>query len=714
MRTVEVGLKLKTGEFQAGAREVERQAATLGKNIERTSEQTNRTIREQAELTAKIAEKHAENVAKAMQKWRQGAQILADTSQTLAGIGAIITGSILQSINAYVQNANKADSVSRRWLASTASIAESNQRIGRVAAQTVLPVLEKAADVAEKAARFAERNPQVISAALKIGTAITVLGAVGMAVSRGIRIYTDVAELASHLVAAKLQKEAAAQQLAAAGIQAKATGARVGGMALTGAGGVTAASLGAAVTPLTVLGGLGAGIAGYEALARSNFGQKIGLEANASAKGLSILAYGLGTLVGKGDEAFKAVAQWTGVMEKATQTAQRASTGITTLPDTQAGQVARTAQTENALAIARAQALAQAADAITDVEKKIAADRLEVQKQLNEDSASLEIEKARNAQLEALRAGWSAIDAERRAAQQRLQIQQQYQQAVAQAEATFAQAQAQASQNYARQQEDIERQYRQRLADIQKQYEEDEFEATLNRDAVALYRARRRRDQDTATAQQERDEQQRQAGQNYQDTLSAAQQARAESLIQAEQARQESLASLEQSIQEEFAAQQLADERERIEQQLQEKWRLEDQQTYLTQRCTQISASYAAELQAANQYYAAMRAMQTQYQSSADRFAQYSAASSGGVPHYQEGGYALGGLSLLHPGEFVLNPGTTRQLESAIGGHLTQQNVQNSVSLGGINVNGLGIGAREVARIAARKVEEQLLQALEE
>lgn len=698
-RSVEVDLVLKTRGFQAGARDVERQAETLGKNIARTSEQTNKAIREQAELTAKIATKHAENVGKAMEQWRKGAEVLANTSTILAGMGAVITGSVLQSVNAYVQATGKAESASRQWLKATDSIAESNQRVGRVATQAVLPVLEKAAQVAEKTARFAEKNPEVVSAALKIGTAMALLGAVGIAVSKGIRLYADVSQLTAQLVAAKLQKQAADQQLLAAGMQAKATG---GGL-------LGNASLGAIAAPVGVaLGGLVAGVAGFEALARTDFGQRIGAQAGTSAKALSILAYGLGKLVGKGDEAFAAVARWTGVMEKTTQTAQSS----TRLPGSVLQDVVR-ATGQNLLATKRAEELSQAAAAVAAVQQQIDADRLAVQKEFNQDSMRLEVEKGRNSQLEALRAGWAAVDAERQAAKERLRIQEQYQQAIAQAEAAFAQAQAQAAQNYNRQQADIERQYQQQLADIKQQYEEDEFEATLNRDASALYRARRRRDQDTADAQRGRDEQQRQAGQQYQDALNAAQQARAESLAGAEQARAESLQSLEQSIRDELEAKRIADERARIEQRLQENWQLQDQQAYLIQRYAQIASSYAAELQIANQYYAAMRAMQLQYQSSADRFAQYNAAQSGGVPQYQEGGYSVGGPSILHPGEFVLNPQTTRRLESAVGGRLTQQNVQNSVSLGGVNVSGIGLGSRDVARIAARQVEQQLLQILE-
>lgn len=54
---------------------------------------------------------------------------------------------------------------------------------------------------------------------------------------------------------------------------------------------------------------------------------------------------------------------------------------------------------------------------------------------------------------------------------------------------------------------------------------------------------------------------------------------------------------------------------------------------------------------------------------------------------YQLGGYTgSGGMGILHAGEFVLNPGTTRAMESRLGGRLTQQNVLGAGGLGGITL----------------------------
>ncbi len=397
------------------------------------------------------------------------------------------------------------------------------------------------------------------------------------------------------------------------------------------------------------------------------------------------------------------------VIENDLASATKSNTDVTNeFITVQATRVAKTVADERQAAIERFNAITTAAQAVIAIEQEIAAKRRAVQADFCQQSADLERQRGREAQLEALRAGWALIDAERQQAQQRAQIQTQYQKAVLQAAEQFARAQAQAAQQYARQQEDIERQYRERLTDIQRQYEEDEWEAVLNRDAAALYRAQRRRDQELFEAQRDRDEQQQQAAQTYQDALAAAQQARAESLAQAEQARAESLANLEASIQEELMTRRRAEERARQEQALQLAWQEQDRQIYLQRRYMQIVNEYAAELQAARNYYANLARLE---QASHMNIAPVQTGTSRPTrpTAYAEGGYTVGGLAILHPGEFVLNPQTTRRLEVAVGGRLTQQNV-----LGGINVavNGIGLGARDVARIAGAQVEAHLLQVL--
>ncbi len=352
------------------------------------------------------------------------------------------------------------------------------------------------------------------------------------------------------------------------------------------------------------------------------------------------------------------------------------------------------AQAERAALLEREAAIRDVGRQIVAAEREIDTNRDAILEEFATETADIERQRGREAILTALRAGWALEDADRQTAQRRAEIQQQYEQARAQAAAQFAQTQAQAAQQYARQQQDIERDYQQRLADIRRQYEEDEFEATLSRDAAALFRARRRRDDETAQAAQERAEQEGRAEQQYQDALQQAQQTYAQALAQAEQARAVSLAQLEQSLRDELEARRRADERARIEQQMQLQWQAADRQMYLQRRLLQVNAAYQAELTMARQHYEALRALQA-----AAMRAPYIPGGAGGnsgvTPElFATGGYTAGGLAFLHAGEFVLNPQTTRQLEGINGGRLTQQNVVNRGVTVNANFTGVASGDR--------------------
>ncbi len=241
---------------------------------------------------------------------QEGTEILAVAGEQLEQLGRGIATPLRQAAEEYVMYAGRADSVSREWLDTSNDLASSQRKIGRAAAQAVLPTMDRAARLAEKASRFAERHPGVVRAALNVGTAMATLGAVGMAVSRGIRIYADVktaAMAAQQLLAGKLMQKAAKQQLAAAGGMAAGKGAGAaagaGGAAAGAGGGAAAGGLTVAGVGATVLGGLLLGGGVNELIARSDVGQRAGFQT--FGKWASVGAYGAGKLVGgeeKGQE----------------------------------------------------------------------------------------------------------------------------------------------------------------------------------------------------------------------------------------------------------------------------------------------------------------------------------------------------------------------------------------------------------------------------
>lgn len=655
------------------------------------------------EAAAKAWDALASKTSRQMQLVRDAADVGGEIAEGFIAAGAAISGPLLLSMNEYLQNADAADRVARRWNASTERLSQSQQRIGREVAQAVLPLLEEAARVAEKAAAFAERNPDAVRAALNMGVAMATLGAVGVAVSRGIKLYADARQLVAEALAWKMQNQAADKQLAAAAMQAgKSAGGGAGAVASNVTGSSVVATAGLVVAGVAATGAVVS--LTNQLLEQTGMAEKIrAAQSNIQATGRAYpgVVQPAGAQAGSSQSFLGSL----GSMD-ALNNVDDAATALGRLSQALGDAVRQAGQSEWLAQVAAA------SQQVTDIEGQSAAQRKGILRDFAADSAAIERQRGRETQLEALRAGWELADAEKRIAQQRRQIAETYQTARAKAEEQFAQAQAQAAQQHARRQEDIERQYRKRLADIQKQYATDEFEATLNRDASALFRAQRRRDEEIASAGQERAEQQGQAGQQYQDALAQAQAARQQSLAQAQAARQESLVQLEQSIQQELEAQRRADERARQEQALQDRWMIEDRKRALIAQLAQAQAGYTAELQLAREHQRQLRLLDPSYKGGSGKGSAGSTKGSGKIPSKASGGYTDGGLALLHPGEFVLNPQTTRRLEGAVGGGLTQ----NNVTQGGVNItaNFTGMGQQDQSwfRVEMENFKRQVTEAI--
>lgn len=164
-------------------------------------------------------------------------RLLRDTAQDIDRVakplftgGAFVVGGIFAAANKYVNDAKEATSTTRAWKAAQDSLNQSGQRIGAVLAKEALPLLREAAQVTSQIASFIEKNPGVVSTALKGGLAALTLGAIGKAVSGGIKLYADLkldTALALQADAATLQVQAARMQLEAAGIQSTANPGKV-------------------------------------------------------------------------------------------------------------------------------------------------------------------------------------------------------------------------------------------------------------------------------------------------------------------------------------------------------------------------------------------------------------------------------------------------------------------------------------------------------
>lgn len=327
---------LRLGFDKRTARDAEQGIVSIEDALEELEEQSLKTQDALAELTA-------------------GTEILAIAGEQLSGIGRAIADPLTRAAEEYVRYAGRADAVSRDWLDTMQDLEKAQVSVGRAAAQTILPMMETAADLAEKAADFVSEHPEIIRAALKIGAVVAGLGAVGMAVTKGIRLYADIrlALMATQQLAAGIaMRKAARDQLVAAGIMTVSSGklksamsgilGRVGIGAGRAAGGAGVGGVGAAAGTMaavvgSVLLGALAGLSITDLLAKSEFGERLeeGFAAWFDMLGVNlevqfvelnriatVAAYGLGQLIGGEEKALEwaaAVGQATGALEDAAE-----------------------------------------------------------------------------------------------------------------------------------------------------------------------------------------------------------------------------------------------------------------------------------------------------------------------------------------------------------------------------------------------------------
>lgn len=196
------------------------------------------------------------NQAAALQKV---ASELSNLSR-LALVGGVgVVGGIFAEANRYAQqvkDTEKATAATREWVRQTERLAEARARIDNVLLQQALPLLEKAAEIGEKAANFLEANPELVTAALNVGLIGVGLGTIGSLVSKGIKLYADAQYLATvplQQEAARLQLLASEKMLLAAELQAQTQGTDILTPDAPLAGGKGLAGFGSVVGKATVL-----------------------------------------------------------------------------------------------------------------------------------------------------------------------------------------------------------------------------------------------------------------------------------------------------------------------------------------------------------------------------------------------------------------------------------------------------------------------------
>jgi len=206
-------------------------------------------------LSAQLAEIKYERLLNQVEKMR-------DVSAKLSNIGNFVGAPLISYAKQYLDSVGYTTIASQKWMDANKKIEDSYLRIGKIAAETLVPLLEKAADLAEKVSKFAEENPEIVEGALKISLAL-------MAASKALGVAANLKLFMGGKVAPAL------------------TGAK------TAIGGFlgTAAGAGAA----TMVGGVAGGILGYNALAKALEWEKAG---TIMGKTLTVLSFQAGKLFG--------------------------------------------------------------------------------------------------------------------------------------------------------------------------------------------------------------------------------------------------------------------------------------------------------------------------------------------------------------------------------------------------------------------------------
>jgi hypothetical protein len=161
---------------------------------------------------------------------------LGRISTVLSVAGAGLVGGILLAAKSHVDQLEETGEAGTQavedWLEATERLKASQRSFGRVALQAALPLLERAAVLAEKAASFIEKNPEIVQAALNTGLVVATLGAVGTAVSQGIKLIADIGFLAAkaqETINAAIVKKASETNLKAALLSQKSASNLIGG-----------------------------------------------------------------------------------------------------------------------------------------------------------------------------------------------------------------------------------------------------------------------------------------------------------------------------------------------------------------------------------------------------------------------------------------------------------------------------------------------------
>lgn len=639
---------------------------------------------------------------------------IGQQGQLMSMIGGGVAGGIFKAAGDYIKGLESATETSREWATQMQRIEGSQKRIGAVLASESLPLLEKGADLLGKLANFLEKNPEAAGNAMKAGLTLAGVGALVIALGKGITLVSDIAFIAatinmlkggrdsiiaagSFMASSRNNVQAGTMMLAASRNMGKLTigkfaplnklsptitNAKPAVPVPTAAGGSTLASIATVVIPIAV-----GAAAGY--LTDKVFDKIEGRDAKfedymtslkqllaVDAKALGDMLGGKGGMGGfdpfgirkmlnipedLGDQWFKAVRD---ALFKVDEDSHGAADGLEGISDALKNSLKRDeilAAWEDYIADDLELARKHAAD-----RKKIEADAVESIRKANQDFARdmQKIAANMNSQLAKARADFASSEEKE--------------------ERQYQERRADLIREAAEQQSEMWEDYQEKLRKAQEEHLERRAEFLASRDAVGLVKEKKRYAKERAEIEREFDretsERARESTRRLEELRVQHEQERAERFAEyqarlveiRENARQE-IAELQRKHAEELREIQLNRNDRLRELDLQHREERERRRNAFLAQVRELDAALLGEENLRKQYNLRMLkeldAFLLRYQKGMGSLLETTASIAGSR---QSGGYVTQGLYRLHSGEYVINPSTTKTLEGLMGQQLTQ------------------------------------------
>jgi hypothetical protein len=220
----EVDIMLRFSLDEEAQRRVNEGISSVGDELAKIQQQVADESAEKNAHEARMKRLKAE-VAAASQvqsSWRR-MQFTARSLFEVAQITALASSAIFVGAAAwatkYVNDAKASTLTVRAWRVEVDKLKTSQARVGEVLATALLPMLEKAADLAAGATAFVEKNPDLIRAGLNTVGVVAAIAAIGVVAAKGFKIYADIgyaAATAKQVAAAAIYASAADVELIAA------------------------------------------------------------------------------------------------------------------------------------------------------------------------------------------------------------------------------------------------------------------------------------------------------------------------------------------------------------------------------------------------------------------------------------------------------------------------------------------------------------------